>query len=67
MSSDNFLSERPDAFRHPGVGQTIIFKCMPCNTNKGQLGAKKRRYAGVLMTVCATCADAIDARRAKGA
>lgn len=64
MSADTFLSERPDAFRHPGVGHTIIFRCMPCNQNKGQVGAKKRRHHGVLMTVCAACAAAIDARKA---
>jgi hypothetical protein len=63
--SDNNTGSGSSGFRHSGIGQFTTFNCLPCGKNKRQLGSKRRRYAGALISVCAQCAEAMDKRAAK--
>jgi hypothetical protein len=66
-SEDDSTRAGMSAFRFAGAGQAITFNCMPCGKNKRQLGSRRRRYAGALITVCGDCAEGMDKRTAKHA
>lgn len=66
-SGDDATRSGLSAFRYAGCGHAITFRCMPCGKSKGQLGSRRRRYAGAQITVCGDCAEAMDNRTAKRA
>lgn len=58
MSSDDKRRPADRAFRQPGVGMTVTFKCPKCGVTRGMLGRRLRMRGGVRTWLCAQCVGA---------
>lgn len=58
MSSDNKRRPADRAFRHPGPGFQMSFRCEKCGVIRSMLGRRMRMLRGVRQWLCAQCVGA---------